>query len=274
MTTSPTRILMLRETIESIMEQTVIPDIIILNIPYIFKRTGERYTNIPGYLLSNDRVLINRCEDIGPATKILPTIDLVNNDNDTIISIDDDIVYCPTFIETLVEKSREFPNSAITGSSFVYSTEYNYKNNELYYDSEVAEGFAGILYKKWFLSNWQHDIDIDSLPKICYVSDDIMLSNLLKKRGINIVLLRIKETCLKILDHGLENDALHKLGSDDPEIRYKPCVEHLANINDLYLPKFYEKIQHQQHHKNKVSYFLMIFAIFLIVLFFITIIVH
>lgn len=271
LTTSPRRLNMLQETIESIMGQTILPDIIVINVPHIFKRTGETYDEIPEYLSKNDRVLINRCDDIGPATKILPTINLVQQDDDTIISIDDDIIYCPTFIQTLIKKSSVFPNSAITGTSFSYIHDYNPMSREMYYNSEVVEGFAGVLYKKWFLANWEDDLDITTLPKECYVSDDLILSNLLKKRNIHIVMTPLIKSCLKILDHGLENDALHKLGPNNPELRYKPCVEHLAKNNEMYLPNFYENIQQNDTHKKKLVYYHVAFLIFCIIILFIAI---
>ena len=74
-TTSPTRIYKIEKMMNAIINQTVKPDLIILNIPKIFHRTNETY-QIPDYLNSiYDKFVINHIEtDYGPATKIYPTI--------------------------------------------------------------------------------------------------------------------------------------------------------------------------------------------------------
>ena len=74
LTTSPKRISNLKPIIDNLFNQTMKPDKIVLNIPHIFKRTNQKY-DIPKYLYHND-IIINRVDDIGPITKILPTFKL------------------------------------------------------------------------------------------------------------------------------------------------------------------------------------------------------
>jgi hypothetical protein len=69
LTTIPPRLKNIHITINSILSQTIIPDLIILNIPSNYNNFSNNY-DIPSGL-NNDKILINRCNDFGPATKLL-----------------------------------------------------------------------------------------------------------------------------------------------------------------------------------------------------------
>ena len=78
-TTSPERLEKIEPMVNSILNQSIKPDLFLLNIPKIFKRTNERYT-IPKFV--KDNVTINIIHnDCGPATKIIPTINYLKNNN-------------------------------------------------------------------------------------------------------------------------------------------------------------------------------------------------
>src|SRR5688572_18914575 len=70
LTTTPTRINKIRPTLESLVNQTRVPNAIYLNVPYHLKRTGEPYV-IPEWLKELPEVTVVRCEDYGPATKLI-----------------------------------------------------------------------------------------------------------------------------------------------------------------------------------------------------------
>lgn len=82
--------------LNSSLQQSRKPVLIILNIPYVFARTREEYT-IPTHV--SQYVCVNQIEiDYGPGTKIIPTIHFLKDkgyeSNDTrIIYLDDDIQY-------------------------------------------------------------------------------------------------------------------------------------------------------------------------------------
>ena len=87
-------------------------------VPRIFKRDGSVFSSIPSFLI-NDKVILNFCEDLGPATKIVPTCkskDIL--ETDIIFSVDDDIYYPPTLIELYLRHHLEHPDSVITGTTF------------------------------------------------------------------------------------------------------------------------------------------------------------
>lgn len=232
MTTSPTRIDKIEHILETFNNQTVKPTKLILNLPFVFKRTQQTFDNIPSFISKYSFVDINRCEDIGPCTKIIPTVELFNNQPETIIiSIDDDIAYTNTFIETFLEYSNKNPNAVITGQSFLRIPKSN--------QAKLVEGYSGVLYKQKFLKNF----DIEQLkqyPKVCYFADDFILSNYLLKNKIPIVVIGDLDKIASniYLDYGSKNDAL-KAGADGYTIdnmdNYKKCYEYLKQTNDSYL---------------------------------------
>lgn len=209
LTTSPKRINNIHYTINSIMNQTIPPDFIIINLPIVFKRDNSKFKKIPDFLLTNPKVIINPVEDIGPATKIVPTCKnkFVKN-SDIIFSIDDDIYYPPNVLQTYLYYHTYYPDCIITGTTLFYL------NNTKYYplkECELLEGFSCVLYKKWHLEDIpMYHFDKNKVPIYYYLADDLVLSNYLKSKNVVILCLNgaIKE--IKPYDYGMKEDALHK----------------------------------------------------------------
>ncbi len=226
LTTSPTRIHALKPVLKRLMEQTVQPDKIVLNLPHVFKRTGETY-DIPDYLYQ-PWLHIHRCEDIGPATKIIPTRLLVKDPETIIISVDDDILYKKNMIETFL-KYAHLPYVLSGGTSSIYKKIKI--GNKIMGISQLVEGFSGVCYRKKHLDK----IKISNTIKDCFTSDDFTISNQLGKHNIEI--LKIPNTVDKILDIGLKKDALH-LSKDNNE-RYQSCANHLKSKKQLFIKYFH-----------------------------------
>ena len=250
LTTSPKRIAQIKPTLDRIMEQTVLPNAIVLNLPYVFKRNGDKFDTLPEFITSNTLIKINWCEDIGPATKILPTRKLYSDPETIIISIDDDILYTKTMIETFLKHSSIFPDVVISSSSLYIITEPppGVNNNDIppnTYFSEFLEGFSGVLYKKRTLDLINiSDEYILQLPKYCFQSDDFLLSNELKKNGIPILIVKKHDILETHLEHGEGSDALHhganetSNGNDD---NYNKCAKYMNDNNNLFIDH-YKKI--------------------------------
>ena len=68
--TIPQRLKNLNETVESLLNQTLKPNKIFINIPYKYERFSEiiEDNQIPKF--SSDIVEVTRCEDCGPGTKL------------------------------------------------------------------------------------------------------------------------------------------------------------------------------------------------------------
>lgn len=244
--TSPKRIDKIKPVIDSILNQTIKPDKIVLNLPFVFKRHNSRFGKIPGFLKNNSRVYINWCDDIGPATKVLPTVKIVRPFTN-LISIDDDIVYPPDTIASLLEMSKLYPEAAITGHSRMLlekddSLQHRRDKTKLQL-AELVEGHASVLYKREFLLDFDYD-DILTTPKSCFLGDDFTISNHLRKKKIPIIVIKdILDTIYStsgVLDYGLESDAIH-LGADgtqQDQHDYEACAAHLRDNNNLYIKHY------------------------------------
>lgn len=92
MTTMPSDVGKLRDVLDSLLNQTFLPAVIHINLPKKNRRTGLPY-DIPPWLREYPKVNINEPEvDLGPLTKLYPSV-LVENDPETlIVTVDDDKV--------------------------------------------------------------------------------------------------------------------------------------------------------------------------------------
>ena len=102
LTTIPDRIKLLRPTIVSLLSQSHRVDAIKLNLPY-YSSKGKPYI-IPKWLKQLNSIQLVRvnCDD-GPATKLLPTLRNVENENTRIIVVDDDVIYGHYLIKNLID---------------------------------------------------------------------------------------------------------------------------------------------------------------------------
>jgi len=100
LTTLPHHVPLLKDTIASLKAQMLVPARIYVNIPRgTNKRTGAEYT-IPAWLLRERGVHVNRCEEYGPLTKLLPTLQLETDPETVIITVDDDKIYPRDLVRT------------------------------------------------------------------------------------------------------------------------------------------------------------------------------
>lgn len=100
LTTLPSRIGGVVETIDSLLQQTLQPDAIYLNVPSASERFKEESYVIPPHLSKLDKVRVRRTEDYGPVTKLIPTLDEERDPNTLIITVDDDMM-CVSVTQTL-----------------------------------------------------------------------------------------------------------------------------------------------------------------------------
>ena len=114
-TTIPSRIDKIKNVLDSLRTQTYKIDQVVLNIPYYSNRFKKSY-ELPDFLSDyNDILIINRCEDYGPGTKLLGILDYIYDysSNDVIIIIDDDRVIESTLVESLVNEHIQYPDKVI-----------------------------------------------------------------------------------------------------------------------------------------------------------------
>lgn len=127
LTSLPSRIDNIYETLKSIEDQTLKPEKVYLNLPYKFKR-------FPNYQFTNEQILnlnkynieITRCDDYGPATKLMGSISKIKNNFDCVVLLDDDHIYHNKVLEILVSNFKKKK----TNYSYYLNKVFNIRNGQ------------------------------------------------------------------------------------------------------------------------------------------------
>ena len=124
LTSLPSRLLHLPRILDLILNQTVLPDALYVNIPYFSSREQRPYV-LPPSLLSylsslpekfRSLVNINHClPDYGPATKLIPTLQAEQpvDPSTLVVTVDDDLIYPPFYLASMISAARRYPNAAL-----------------------------------------------------------------------------------------------------------------------------------------------------------------
>uniref|UniRef100_A0A6C0B1K7 Glycosyltransferase n=1 Tax=viral metagenome TaxID=1070528 RepID=A0A6C0B1K7_9ZZZZ len=227
LTTSPKRLPLLGTTLDSIISQNVKPKQIIVNIPKIFKRTGEEYLDpisIFGDTYKDYVIWNSDCEDDGPITKLQGTLKQIEETEDVwIITIDDDIRYLQYTLElymTTVLRVGDSKTMAYGLSGFVWDKNRIQAIHEIR-PVDVIEGYGSVCYHRSHFRNksWNSYLKKCLENNDCKFSDDVIISNWLSLIKITRIIVsapwvnrRLMWSTKCILDHGNESDALHNGG--------------------------------------------------------------
>ena len=99
MSTIPSRVKNINDILENINNQTLKPNRIFLNIPLKYNRfKNEIISEKDLDHISKKNVEIIRCNDYGPGTKIMGSINKVQN-YDCVILLDDDHIYDKIYVK-------------------------------------------------------------------------------------------------------------------------------------------------------------------------------
>ena len=111
LSTIPQRVKYINLSVDSLLKQTKKPDKIFINIPNKYKRFDEMVNDNQIPKFSDSRVEVTRCEDCGPGTKLLGSLDKLNK-NSLLILADDDHIYEDYMIEKFYYFYSKMPNNA------------------------------------------------------------------------------------------------------------------------------------------------------------------
>jgi hypothetical protein len=117
LTTIPSRLPHIANTLKSLMRQSRAPSRIVLNLPAFSKRENTPYV-VPEFLRTLQAVQIVQCEDIGPATKVVPTL-LRELPLQKIIVVDDDRIYPANLVADLESAADREATAAFGMSGWV-----------------------------------------------------------------------------------------------------------------------------------------------------------
>ena len=108
LTSLPSRIHYIDQTLDSINSQTLKPNKIFLNLPYKLKRfSQEAFDQEKIKKLNRDNLEIVRCDDFGPGTKLMGPFQKIRKDYECIILIDDYHIYHKKTFEILIENFKK-----------------------------------------------------------------------------------------------------------------------------------------------------------------------
>lgn len=190
LTTIPSRLPHIAPTINSLVLQSHVPDRIVLNIPMVSARENRSY-DIPASLANHPKVFINRCtDDLGPIMKLLPTLDVEQDSETIIITVDDDIIYARSLVKELLAAHAAHPGCALGLRGVVLNAQGRYDSSEVLFSNRVTaatevdilSGVSSVLYQR---DQFKNDfLQRDSLPAESYFVDDVCISGYLHKSGI------------------------------------------------------------------------------------------
>jgi len=184
-----------------------------LNIPYSHNYARTVLPDwVPSWLEKYPHLKIFRCPDFGPITKIYPTIQRVTDPETIIITVDDDLYYCPGFIEAHLRGREKYPDCAI-GYAGIHSIEpYGWHfATSVNVDMRVRmlEGYKTVSYKRSFFD--------DELDKFVFAhwNDDYSLGAYLGYKNIHKMVL------------AWEHDT-----DFSPRVESFPCIGHVPITGD------------------------------------------
>ena len=247
MTTIPSRIHLIGETLKSLLRQTHAPARIVLNVPR-FSRREQREYEIPEYLERLASIEIHRCDDWGPATKLIPSLLRFPAEQQLVVA-DDDRIYPPSMIADLTRGSREHPGCAIGLGGWRVPDDLTDRPTTLWADLrglppvpvkatrlrktvevDILQGMAGYLVQPGFFDT--HAVtDYGAAPEAVFFVDDVWLSGHCRARKLVVPAKRINYEPMRNARYFKSTSvALINRGDGTPESRNNTvAIRHLKH---------------------------------------------
>jgi hypothetical protein len=224
LTTTAKRIGTILPTIESLLEQSRPADEIVLSLPERMARTGERMpdlTQLPAGLArlrEEGKISVHTCRDHGPGTKFVGGA-WDAGPEDFIIWCDDDILYGPRMVQSLVENCPEGAALGLCGFFMTGAKGYAIAPDHLGH-AEILEGFGGVGCRRkdmpdlaaWPSYTAKEFAKLEARERAEFLADDFMMSTRLREKGTRTLVCNTADfnrgNGLKIRPEGLGEDAL------------------------------------------------------------------
>ena len=190
------------EVLRSLCEQDDKDYEVHLNIPYVSKFTNKKYIIpdwIEDYELKYKNLKIFRTEDIGPPTKVVPTINRVKNEDTILIVVDDDLIYHEKMVEEHRKNQLKYEDCVIgyDGIGCIKSVSDTFKNACEYKDyrnhficcvlepttTKTIQHYKSVSYKKKLFKTNFFDEFVGKTH-----SDDVLLSYYFRHEEIDMVI--------------------------------------------------------------------------------------
>lgn len=198
LTTVPDRLIIdsdngVKATIISLCEQIDNDYEVHFNVPETYKPTGEPYV-IPQWLnelkLKYPHLKIYRPEDMGPPTKIVPTLMRLKNPETIILVVDDDLIYHNEMVIEHRKFQNRLPNSVISyeGRGVVNVLYNNHLRDSWIICTTVIREITELIqhYKSASYKRKLFDMDFFNNYVGRTLSDDILVSKYFKNKKIKM----------------------------------------------------------------------------------------
>lgn len=195
LTSTSSRLEILRYTLISLTEQNLKPDRIIVNLSENAYLMDEGVDKLPIWFSSfeDKGVEVNWVENTGSYRKLLPILSEAA-ENDIIVTCDDDVIYAPHWLESLMRTAAEFPDHIVCGRARRPSKNFLNKQQSYLHWAVVKPGskgadlvpigIAGVVYRRNLL-------DIDFILKKDYLKeaprqDDLWFKVASQRKGTSV----------------------------------------------------------------------------------------
>ena len=176
MTVVPGRSHIFERVIDSVSRQASV----VICVPRVYKKWPDKTVHIPRRIREHPNITVYQTsEDFGPATKLLGALEFVRSQStgiDTIITVDDDVVYHRRLVSHLMTQHRSHPDTVITQQGISLVKHPFRFGNGLEYGKlgyvDCPRGYLGVLYPmSAFLSDTVFTLRHD-LPDGVFHDDD------------------------------------------------------------------------------------------------------
>lgn len=192
----PSRLNTINNILNSLNQQSRMPDKIYLYVPEFYKRFNMKsdLNAIKKQISEYSLVEIKTGEDYGPISKLFVLLEYETNNDAIIVTCDDDVIYHESWLAHLEKQSLKFPDSAVGYRGRIFGNDLNYKNavsvvsTGLKKDSfvDLVTAVRGWAYRRKFfdlnyVKEWK---ETEKNHPYIFFNDDIWISGTLQKMNI------------------------------------------------------------------------------------------
>jgi len=232
LTTIPPRLPKLESVLRALTDQPVV-DVVCLNLPYTCAKTGTKYDPLPPFLSTMKKLKVQRCEDYGPLTKLLPTLATERDPTTVIIVCDDDMLYKGYKWATELVKAVD-PVTVASYDTWRDKTSFPMGWSEGD-EMTVLMGYKGFAFQRQVFEPGYLQFFLN-LSKPCKYGDDFSISYYLKGKGVKIVQIKEPSGLIEdLLDHGIPEVSLRE-GSELTQgnnSNYKQCKTDFERVHHI-----------------------------------------
>ena len=211
-TTIPSRIEHIKPMVDSILNQSIKADEIILWVANSYKRIESNAEIEIPYFIKQSNISVKYCTDVGPFTKLYYSLKQEWHNKDTIIvTVDDDVFYPRHWLKKLLRQANKTPEKAIGYRGRILNDKLDYNSSTKVTNApmfrpikvDIITGTWGALYRVKFFNEGIFNMD---LIQANFMVDDIWITGHLAENNVERIV--IKNVGVKLFQEIHEIDGL------------------------------------------------------------------